>query len=449
MQQKASRPAILSWVLFDWAAQPYSTIITTFVFAPYFASALTETPAEGQALWGYATAAAGLITALLAPILGAIADATGHRKPWIFAFSIPLALSCWMLWYASPGNPNAVIIALFFYGLATLSFEFATVFNNAMMPSLVPANRIGRLSGNGWATGYAGGLVSLVIVLGFLTANPETGKTLLGFNSLFGLDASTREGDRAAGPFSAIWYVLFVLPMFLFTPDAAKTSKLGPAISKGLNRLWTAIRELKQQRELGTFLLSHMAYKDGLIALITFGGIYASGQLGWTPIQVGIFGIFLTIIGTIGAVIGGYLDDRFNPRLVLFGSLVLLMIGGFGLVSIDKETVFFAIKTQMDPEAGLFASLNEQVFLAFGGLIGAAAGPLQASSRTLLIQLSPPDQISQSFGLMALSGKATSFLAPLAVGLVTTWTANQAAGISVILAFFVVGGILLLKAKPR
>ncbi|WP_417692018.1 MFS transporter [Roseibium sp.] len=441
--------ARVSWALFDWAAQPFFTLVTTFVFAPYFATALAETPARGQELWGYVTAAVGLVIALSAPVLGSIADASGHRKPWILAFSIPFVVAMWMLWYAAPGSSMAIPIALLAFGFATLAIEFATIFNNAMMVDLVSRERIGRLSGLGWALGYAGGLVSLVLVLGLMASNPESGKTLLGLAPLFGLDAVAREGDRASGPFSAVWYVVFVLPMFLFVPDAPKKAPLGLAVRKGLSEVGTSLQALKGEKGLITFLLANMAYKDGLVALFAFGGIYASGQLGWETIEIGIFGILLTITGTLGALAGGRLDDRFGPRAVLLGALAILMVSGLGLISLDRTTVFFVVDVVPSTVEGLFSSLPDQVFLALGGFIGAAAGPLQAASRSYLVQLAPPDRITQSFGLLALSGKVTSFMCPLAVGLITAATGSQRWGMSVILVFFLAGAALLRRVEAR
>src|SRR6201993_4172965 len=175
-----SRTAVVSWIFFDWAAQPYFTLITTFVFAPYFATHVAPDPATGQSLWGFATAAAGMAIALLSPVLGAIADASGRRKPWIAAFGAMLVIGSSLMWFGRPGDTSVIPALLLAYAIATVGAEFATVFNNAMMPTLVPPERIGRLSGTGWATGYIGGIVSLIIVLGFLAANPETGRTLLG-----------------------------------------------------------------------------------------------------------------------------------------------------------------------------------------------------------------------------------------------------------------------------
>lgn len=447
--QAADRRAIISWGLFDWAAQPFFTLITTFVFAPYFASQLAATPAEGQSLWGYATAVAGLGIAILAPILGSVADETGRRKVWIAALSIPFLVCCWAFWYAAPGSPNGIWIALMAFAIGTLSIEIATVFNNAMMTDLAPRGRIGRLSSFGWALGYVSGLVTLVIALGFFAANPETGKTLLGFTPVFGLDPATFEGDRAVGPFSALWYLLFVLPMFLFVPDIEKRQNISSAIRKGLADLCRSLAEARSHRDVFLFLLANMVFKDGLVALFAFGGIYAAGQLGWSSIQIGTFGIILTITGTLGLLLSGRLDDRFGPKLIILFSLIVLMICGLGMISVDRTTVFFIIETAAAPEGALFASLPEQVFITLGAIIGAVAGPLQASCRSLLIRLAPEDQMTQFFGLLALSGKVTSFLAPLAVGVVTAATNSQSAGMSVILLFFAAGLILLTMVKEK
>src|SRR5712672_4266410 len=162
------RAAVISWIFFDWAAQPYFTLITTFIFAPYFAGFVAPNPASGQALWGFATAAAGLMIALMSPLLGAIADASGRRKPWIAGFGCLLVIGSSLMWFGKPGDRSIIPVLLLSYAIATIGVEFATVFNNAMMPSLVPPDKIGRLSGTGWATGYVGGILSLILVLGFL-----------------------------------------------------------------------------------------------------------------------------------------------------------------------------------------------------------------------------------------------------------------------------------------
>jgi UMF1 family MFS transporter len=436
--------------MFDWAAQPHFTLITTFVFAPFFAARVAETPVAGQALWGYATGAAGLAIALFSPVLGAVADAGGPRKPWIAAFSLFLIAGAASLWLAAPGAEGAVAIALVGFAVATIGAEFATVFTNAMMSDLVDESRLGRLSGTGWAIGYAGGLLSLVLVLGFLVANPDSGLTLLGIAPILGLDPAAFEGDRAAGPFTALWYAVFVLPLFLFTPDKERRLRLRFASRVGIAKLRKTLLSLRRHSNVALYLLSHMIYADGLVALFAFGGIYAAGTFGWTSFELGLFGILLTITGTIGALIGGRLDDRYGPKPVIAGALVLLILASVAILSIDATHIGFVIEVAPATAGdGLFASTGEKVYLGLGALIGALAGPLQSASRSLMARIAPAGRATEFFGLYALSGKVTSFAGPLAVGVLTAVSASQRIGISVLVVFFAVGGVLLVGVRPE
>ncbi len=443
-------PAVIGWIFFDWAAQPYFTLITTFVFAPYFATHVAADPATGQALWGYATASAGLIIALMSPVLGAIADASGRRKPWIAAFGALLVIGSSIMWIGRPGDDGVILPLLIAFGIATVGVEFATVFNNAMMPTLVPPERIGRLSGTGWATGYVGGIISLILVLGFLAADPTTGRTLFGFTPLFGLDPVSHEGDRITGPLTGLWFIIFVLPMFLFTPDYAAKLPVRLAVREGLRELRETLASLPGNRQMATFLIANMVYTDALVALFAFGGIYAAGTFGWHTIQIGVFGILLAIAGTFGAWIGGKLDDRLGPKRVIAGSMLILLLSIALILSMDRDRLFFVLPVAPPaPGGGLFGAPAEKAYLVLGALIGMAAGPLQAASRTLLIRLAPPDRITQYFGLFALSGKVTSFMAPLAVSLVTSITMSQKAGMAVLIVFFTAGLVLLARVRER
>jgi MFS transporter, UMF1 family len=448
MQQNyPPRSAVISWIFFDWAAQPYFTLITTFVFAPYFATHVASDPASGQSLWGFATAASGLTIALLSPVLGAIADASGRRKPWIAAFGALLVIGSGLMWFGRPGDVSVIPALLLAYGIATIGVEFATVFNNAMMPTLVPPDRIGRLSGTGWATGYVGGIISLILVLGFLAASPVTGRTLFGFTPLFGLDPVTHQGDRITGPLTGMWFIVFVLPMFLLTPDYPARRGLREALREGLTDLRQTLAELPKQKSMAAFLLANMIYTDGLVSLFAFGGIYAAGTFGWNTIQIGSFGIILAIAGTFGAWLGGKLDDSLGPKRVISGSMLILLFAIVAILLVDKETIFFVKVAPPVPGGALFSSAAERAYLLLGCLIGAAGGPLQAASRTLLIRMAPKDRIAQYFGLFALTGKVTSFVGPLLIGLITAVTASQKAGMAVLVLFFVAGLALLARVR--
>jgi UMF1 family MFS transporter len=441
------RAAVISWIFFDWAAQPYFTLITTFVFAPYFATHVAADPASGQSLWGFATAASGLVIALMSPVLGAIADASGRRKPWIAAFGALLVIGSCLMWFGKPGDPRVIPPLLLAYGIATIGVEFATVFNNAMMPTLVPPDKIGRLSGTGWATGYIGGILSLILVLGFLAASPETGRTLFGFSPLFGLDPVTHQGDRITGPLTGIWFVIFVLPMFLLTPDYPARHALGDALREGMTELRQTLRELPQRKSMAAFLLANMIYTDGLISLYAFGGIYAAGTFGWNTIELGTFGIILAIAGTLGGWLGGKLDDALGSKRVIAGAMLLLLSATVAILLVDKDSVLFIKVTPPVPGGALFASAAERAYLVLGCLIGAAGAPLQAASRSLLIKIAPKDRVAQYFGLFALTGKVTSFTGPLLIGLITAATESQKAGMSVLVLFFLVGLVLLARVR--
>ncbi len=446
-QNYPSRAAIVSWILFAWAAEPFFTLITTFVFAPYFATHVATDPASGQALWGFATAAAGLTIASMSPVLGAVADASGHRKPWIAAFGALLVAGSCLMWFARPGEITAIPGLLAAYGLATMGVEFAIVFNNSMMPTLVPPERIGRLSGTSWAIGYVGGILSLVLVLGFFAARPETGRTLFGLTPLFGLDPASHQGDRITGPLTAIWFIVFASPMFLFTPDYPAKRPISAATREALTELKRTLLELPKQRSMAAFLLANMIYTDALVSLFAFGGIYAAGTFGWNTIQIGTFGIILAIAGTFGAWLGGKLDDKLGPKRVITASMLILLFSIVAILTVDEQTILFVNVTPPKPNQALFSSAAERAYLVLGCLIGMAGGPLQAASRTLLIRMAPKERITQYFGLFALSGKITSFVGPLLIATITAVTASQKAGMAVLILFFIVGLAVLGRVR--
>ena len=448
VQRPAPTRALVSWMLFDWAAQPYYTLVVTFLFAPYFANVVAANAAQGQALWGYAAAAAGVIIALGSPFLGAVADSGGRRKPWMALFSVLFVLGLGALWLAVPqADTTTIAVVLCAFVVATAMAEFTTVFTNSIMPDLVPHSQLGRLSGTGWAVGYAGGLLSLAIMAGLVVADPASGRTLLALDPIIPLDATLREGDRLIGPFSAVWYVLFMIPFFLFVPD----HKRAPLVHRErppLAELWQTLKSLPSDRTMLTFLVARMIYSDGLSAIFAFGGIYGAAVFGWGAMELGLFGIVLTVAGVAGALIGGVLDDKVGSKTVIVTSLLLLLVGAFGILSVDAGHVLF-VSDVVPKAAGSapFSSAGEKVFLAFAVLVGMVAAPVQAASRSLLARLAPPDKITQYFGLFAFSGKVTAFMAPLLVAIVTQASGSQRIGMASIAVFLVVGLVLMLGVR--
>lgn len=437
--------ALGSWMLFEWSAQPFYSLITTFLFAPYFANGFIGDPVRGQQIWAYTAAFAGLAVAICSPVLGAFADSSGRRKPWIIIASLFFIAGMSSLWIAEPGRPELLYLVLIAYAVAAVAAELNAVFVNAMMPGLVPASQYGRTSGMSAAIGYLGGLASLVVVAGLLVADTSTGRTLFGLAPMLDFDAASRQGDRFIGPFCAIWFLIFVLPLLLFTPDRRAP---GASSAGGMTALRQTLTELPQHGNVLKFLIARMLFVDGLGAVFAFGGIYGAAQFGWQAFELGLFGIILIVTAMIGAAVGGWLDDKIGARRVILAALVIALIATLGVLSVDKTHVLFmqAVAAK-EAGTGFLASIGERVFVLFAGFVGLVAGPLNASSRSFMAHISPPERITQFFGLFAFSGKATSFIAPLLVGGLTAATGNQRYGVAVVLVFLTAGLLLMLRVQ--
>ncbi len=445
LTQPTTKRGIISWMFFDWAAQPFFTVVLTFIFGPYFASRLVDDPTAGQAAWGYTVTISGIIIALLSPVMGAIADASGARKKWIGFFATIKISALMLLWFAAPGS--ALWLPMLCIILATIAAEFSIVFNDSMMPRLVSKEDVGRLSNSAWGLGYAGGLIALFIVLLLLAGNPTTGKTLIGLTPLFGLDPAVGEDARVTGPLAASWYLLFILPMFLFTPDTRSGLSLAAAVKTGLFELRSTLIELKQRTPILKFLAARMLYQDGINGLLALGGTFAAGMFGWKTVEMGIYGILLLVVAIFGCYFAGKLDVRLGSKKVVSISLVCLIIATLGIVSTGPGyTLFGLLQLSTADNGGLFATAAEKAYIVFGLLIGLVFGPAQASSRSYLARSVSLDEAGRYFGLYALAGRATSFLAPMSVATVTVLTNSARLGMCALIVFLAIGFLLLLAA---
>lgn len=433
------RQRLWGWFFFDWASQPYNTLLLTFVFAPYIGE-LVGDGSRAQAAWGFGVAAAGVVIAVFAPILGAIADAQGRRLPWIWGFSALYVAGAGGLWFAAPGDFHLVpVLACFALGL--IGMEFATIFTNAMLPDLGSREEIGRISGNGWAFGYVGGLLALVATLGFFAESAATGRTFLGLAPAFGLDPEAREGTRFVGPLTALWYAAFMVPFFVFVRDVpSPLGRGGPgpgpgrrgAVGEGLRRLGRTVAALPGRPSLAAYLGASMLYRDALNGIYAFGGLYAAGVLGWSAVDTGLFGILAIVAGAVFAWAGGRADAALGPKPVVVTCIAFLTLAAVFIVFVSRSHV-------LGIAVGEGSRLPDIAFYAVGVVIGAAGGALQSASRTLMVRQADPARMTEAFGLYALAGKATSFLAPLAVGVVTAATGSQQWGVTPIIVLFVLG----------
>ncbi len=415
---EASRRGKFGWAMFDWANQPFFTLITTFIFAPYFVSFVVGDAVRGQALWGYTQAFAGVVIALAAPFLGSIADAGGRRKPWIGVFTALGVAGACALWYATPAaDPGGLAFTMAMIVVATIGVEFAIVFNNAMLPSLVGEARIGLLSGFGWGLGYVGGLACLAVSLvAFVQPDP----------ALFGLDRDAAEHVRVTAFLVAAWYLVFALPLFALMPDRP-ASGLAPAaaVAQGLRQLRGTLSQLSRHRNIARFLLARMIYTDGLNTLFAFGGIYAAGSFGMSFEEILIFGILLNAAAGLGAVGFAWVDDWIGAKRT-------------AMIAVGALTLFTSVILLVD---------DKLWFYILGCLIGSMIGPAQSASRSLMARLAPAELRTEMFGLYALSGKATAFIGPALVGWLTLWAGSQRVGMSAIIVFFALGLVLLAPVR--
>ncbi|MGR3702578.1 MAG: MFS transporter [Paracoccaceae bacterium] len=433
------RRRIWGWFFFDWASQPYNTLLITFIFAPYVKELMGDGTAA-QSAWGFGIGAAGFVIAVLAPFLGALADTSGNRLRYIWLFSVMYVIGAFGLWWAAPDDFN-LILTLVFFAIGMIGMEFATIFTNSMLPDLGPRDQIGRISGNGWAFGYLGGMVTLIIMLALLAESATTGKTLIGIDPILGLDPAQREGTRAVGPLTAIWYIIFMIPFFLWVRDPKPVRAAPGAARRALAEVVTTIRALPQTPSLFAYLASSMFYRDALNGMYVFGGIYAAGVLEWSVVDTGVFGIVAIISGTIFAWIGGRADDRFGPKRVIRTCILILTFVAISIVFVSRDSVY-----GMPVDAA--SNLPDITFYILGALIGAAGGVIQAASRTMMVRQANPARMTEAFGLYALAGKATSFLAPLSIGIMTAVTQSQQLGVTPLIVLFLLGLLLLGWVKP-
>jgi len=416
--QKNKAKGLISWALYDWANSSYFVIIQTFVFAAYFNQAIAENVEIGTAQWGNMIGLAAIVIAITAPIFGAIADQAGKRKPWIGFFTVICILGCAFLWFAKP-DPSSLWLALILGFVSTIGAELAFIFYNAMLPDLVPPEKIGRWSGWGWGAGYAGGLACLLVAL---YAFIETDGFWLG------LDPEQSEPVRATFILTAIWYAVFSLPLFLRTPDSpSKNKQVSEAVKSGFKQLSSSIREVKKYKHIVRFLVARMFYNDAIVTIYAMGGIYAAGTFNMTQSEILIFGVGLNITAGIGAAVFAWLDDK-------SGSKFTILLSIFG-IAIPVVAVLF-VQTSM-------------WFIIWGLVLGLFFGPNQSSSRAFMARIAPPDLTNQMFGLLALSGKVTSFAGPMLVGFLTLQFNSQRIGMTAVLVMLVIGFVLMLGVNEK
>jgi UMF1 family MFS transporter len=428
-------PGLLCWALFEWARNPYVLVITIYIYATYFTRDIIGDPVRGQALWAAIQGYAGLGIAVLAPFLGAMADAGGRRKPWLAAFGILLALSTASLWFGKPGGAGmglaGVTAAI---AISNIAYDGSLVFHGAMLPWLAPPRRIGRWSGLGYALGNVAGILLLIVVLVFF---------YLPTHPAFGLDRASHEPERIAGPLCALWFCLFAWPFFVWTPDRAPSElPFRENLRRGFASVAKTFRNVRQHRNVAVYLAARMIYNDGLNVMLAFGGVYAAGVFHWGVTESAVYGLVLSVFAALGGWLGGNLADRIGTRRALQLSLSVMIVAAVISLGFTPDRMFFVVSWPAGKPVAdlpLFRTAPELAYIATVMVIAICLVATYANSRAMLARLAPEERVTEFFGLYALSGEASGFLAPLGVSLATSASGSQQWGMAVIVAFLVLG----------
>ncbi len=415
---------IFSWSIYDFANQPFTTIIVTFIYSTFFASTIFSGSEEaGVSAWGKAITISSLIIAFLSPIMGVIADRGGYRKLFLVFWTWVCIIFSVLLYLPGKGD---VFSALLFFCIANIGFEMGGVFLNAYLPEIAPKNKIGRISGYGWSFGYAGGLIALAICYMVLIVpehpvNPLTGNFL---------NKANYEHIRIINIFIAVWFAIFSIPTFLYVKENKKykNKKNKKNISESFEALKTTFYEIKKYKQIVRFLFARIVYNDAIITVIAFGGPYAYTQFGFdmdTDGKFMIFGIVLNIFAGIGAFLLGFLCDYCGGKKTIqitnLGFIIALLIA---FIAPELEN-------------------GELYFWVSGVLVGIFMGPNQAASRSLMGRMIPEDKENEFYGFFAFSGKATAFLGPLLFTLVIDYTHDMRWAMLMLAILFLIGMILL------
>jgi UMF1 family MFS transporter len=425
---------VRSWALWDWATQPFNSVILTFIFTALYLTTDVFLPADIAALpkkdpakvagladlasgFGFAIFLAGLVILVLAPVLGQRADRTGSRKAGLLVYTILLILCMGSLFFVQ-GQPSYFVLGASLVAIGSVFSELAGVNYNAMLVQVSTKKTIGRVSGLGWGLGYIGGIVALVIVV------------VAYIFDWFGLSEDNGLPFRIVAIGCAIWTAIFAIPIFLFVPELPPAQAAGPKVgffaSYGV-LVRDIARLFRESRHTFWFLVASAVYRDGLAGVFAFGAIIASGTFGFEFLEVVAFGIAANLVAGVSTIISGRFDDRFGPRAVILFSLVGLVVAGLG--------VFFL------HDAG-------KIVFWIGGLaLCLFVGPAQTASRSLLARVSPAGREGEIFGLYATTGRAASFISPGLWALFIAIAGAQYWGILGIVLVVAVGLVLMLLVK--
>ena len=405
---------ILNFALYDFANSAFTTIIITFIFSTYFAKQIAPNPVLGQSYWGWAIGTTGILVAIIGPILGSYADKKNFTEFFIKLFTIICISLTTLLWFSKPSE-KYLLFTLIIVALANFFYELSLIFYNSILKRISKTSDLGKSSGFSFALGYIGGILILIICIKIFIDNDVLP---------FGLSKENSENIRATSIVVAVWYLIFSIP-FLFSLKKKINNKIelsSDNIKKIKDLIWN-----NGLNNLGKFLIARMLYADGLNAIIVMGGIFAVGVFNLEIKDLLILSILMNVTAFIGAIVGGYANDKFSSKSVIIFSLLGLII---------SSSIILFVKSQL-------------FFLIFAAINGFFIGPIQSASRVFITKSIDENNQASGFGLFALSGKLTTFIGPLLVSTITYISSSQRIGFSSAIILLLIGLLILLKVKKN
>lgn len=413
------RKAVIAWSLWDWGSAAFNAVIVTFVFSVYLTDAVGDElpgPISASSWLGWSIGAASLVIAILAPVMGQRSDGSGHRKRSLGLLTLSV-VAVTVLMFLVEERHDYLWLGLLLIAIGTVLFELAQVPYFAMLRQVSTPENVGRVSGLGWAFGYLGGIVLLLIVYVGLIA---------GDGGMLGVSTENGLNIRWVAVVAAVWFLVFSLPVLFTVPELPADASPLPSVgfAQSYRVLFAELRTMwRDDRQTLAFLIASALYRDGLAGVFTFGAVIAVSVYGFTDDTVIPFGIAANVAAAGGAIVAGRLDDRLGPRRVITVSLLSML--GAGLILLFVE--------------GMIG------FWIFGLVLCLFVGPAQSASRTYLVRLTPPGKEGQHFGLYAMTGRAASFLAPTLFGLFAFIFGDDRWGIVGIMIVLLAGLLALLR----
>jgi MFS transporter, UMF1 family len=447
---KLSRAA-WSWAGYQGARDPYIILVTIYILAPYISSAVIGDPVKGQEMFSAWNKTAAWIGAFTAPILGAAADRAGARKPILGLVTLAMVPLIASLWFALPGGQglSLAMIGLVFTAMGLL-IAWSEVLHNAMLPAQGPPSSVPYASGLALALGNLASVFLLVTILVTIALPGQVKLPFLPDAPLFGLDPATHETSRIVAPVTALWLAVFALPLFLFAKDGAKGMGWLPAARAGLGGVIGTLRKLPSMPSVATFLIARMLYFDGKVAILIIGGVFAAGVNGWGLLEMTAYGVLLSVFAVAGGLLAGPLDAAIGPKRSLLVEIGVTLVCLMALAGTSETRFLFIFEVSKDPvwDAPFFRTAPELVYLAFACVVAVSITACFASSRTLMVQLSPKGMEGELFGLYALAGTATAWAGPMLVEHFTRTYQSQQIGFLSIGILLAGGFLVLLFVKP-